>query len=155
MKTMNEENKIPLTEEQTKILNEVYQYEDRSSLSSEEIGQLAEIFDKPEKLALLRKAFSFLVDWRNDLGTVNPFSLLGKNPDDLAKFGQKVAVSALADETCRSAIAQLYVAIRNHKAEVLKEKYELQAKEDFEQGKKTDAVNKENQIGSMQFGPRV
>jgi len=114
---MSEENKVapvPLTDEQNKILREVYQYQDEYELSESDLELASVMFDTPEKFKLLRKILN--VHTKDEMGITfkDPHTLIESSLAQKEAFAVETAVSQLADERIRSALVGMYVTLRHH-----------------------------------------
>ena len=142
---MEKEN---LTKEQTEILEKEYGYVDKAHYSEADLKLAKEMFDKPEKFALLRKILQVITPVERGLMFPNPQALVSADPTDLNKYAIESAVNNLADEKVRQTLVAFYKLIKGElvdkkredfKAENLAKFKEQQNIEKMEEAKKEDA----------------
>lgn len=114
---MSEETKVapvPLTQEQEKVLREIYSYEDAYELTTADMELAAIMFDTPDKFKLLRKILNIHTQEEKGITFKNPHMLIESSLAQKEAYAVETAVSQLADERIRTALVSMYVKIRHH-----------------------------------------
>jgi len=95
-----------LTKEQKEILESVFQYTDKFEITDKEKLVIREMFDTPEKFALLRKILGVLT--RDERGLTMPSAEANLSADDYESLGRELELSRRVDERIRGALVNLY-----------------------------------------------
>lgn len=133
------ENERGLTEEQEKVLSEVFLFEEGGDLSEEDVKTLAGMFDTPAKFVLLRRALQVLTPAERGLTIKDSKAFIETQPHDYEKFAFDMAVDMRADEKVRQSLVSLYRKVGKHFVEKKRAEFEQQNKADFEEKQRTEA----------------
>lgn len=148
-----EDNK-EITPEMKKILESVYRYQEKASYTPEEIEMAKEMFDKPEKFALLRKILQVFTHEERGISLPTKEALLGK-PEDLAKYGLNMAIETLADERVRQSLLSFYFLMKGEFQADKKEELEAAEKEKFEEEKRSEEFKENQEVENRKVGPNL
>lgn len=126
-------NERGLTDEQELALREVYSYVDEAEYTEEDFALARKMFDTPEKFKLLRKILGIHTREERGITFKSTTALVDANPNQLQEYAIAVAVSELADERIRKALASMYVQLRERnresKADEFRKQNEVEVKE--------------------------
>jgi len=149
------ENERGLTDEQEKILSEVFLFEEGGDLSEQDVKTLAGMFDTPAKFVLLRRALQVLTPAERGLTIKDSKAFIETQPHDYAKFAFDMAVDMRADEKVRQSLVSLYRRVGKHYVEQKRAEFEDQNKEAFEERQKTEAYEAGKEEEARDVGERI
>lgn len=138
MADVQEKNPGDLTEDQKILLRDVFQYRDKAEYTDEELALARQMFDTPEKFALLRKILQVLTPEERGITMPDPRSFVDLDPEKATKYAFDMAVLLKTDETIRQMLVQFYRVLRANIQETKKAEFEAQNQADFEEGKRTE-----------------
>jgi len=107
----SKEQKKALKAEQKKILETVFDYKPNAEITDEDKVAIREMFDTPEKFALLRKILGVLTTEERGLTLPDPRS--GISASDYEKLGREHEMHDRVDERIRGALVSLYLLTKN------------------------------------------
>lgn len=148
-------NPEELTAEQRDILQKDFLYEEAADLNEDDLKILAEMFDDPKKLKVLRKAFNIVtVDEKGftrqaDAATVN------LNPSDPLAYIFENAVNTLSDERIRKAIVGIYQRVRSYRQREMTDKFEKGNVQAYEEKQRTEEFHEEQASGKRTLGENL
>jgi len=132
-----------LTEEQQKILNDVFQYSDKAEFTPEDLDVAAEMFDTPEKFALLRRILGAFTPNERGISMASAEAFVEASPEDREKYAFNMAVSVRSDETIRQSLVGFYRVLRRHIQDKMKADFEKKNQEDFDEAKRKEDYENE------------
>lgn len=143
------------TPEQVEVLETVYGYSDKANYSDEEIALARKMFDTPEKFALLRKILQVLTPAERGLTIKNPQAFVDASVQDLQKYAIETAVNNLADEKIRQTLYAFYRLVRQTIVQEKKNEFDAVNKESFDEQKRTEEFNAEEERQKKTFGEQL
>lgn len=155
MTDVQEKKPADLTEEQRAILRDVYQYRDKAEYTDEELALARQMFDTPEKFALLRKILQVLTPEERGITMPNPLSFVEMDSANHAKYAFDTAVSLKTDETIRQMLVQFYRVLRGNIQETKKAEFETQNQADFEEKKRTEEYEEGKEAEERTLGENL
>ncbi len=155
VKDANEINPRDLSQDQVRILRDVYMYRDKAEYTEEELAMARQMFDTPEKFALLRKILQVLTPEERGLTMASSQAFVETPPSDHAKFAFDMAVAIRTDETIRQMLVQFYRVLRGNIQDVMKLDFEEKNQADFEEKQRTEAYEEQKESEDRQVGPNL
>ena len=141
---------MEMTDEQKNEIASIFTYQDKADLTSAEKDLLVSVFDTPEKLVILRKAFHFFTQEELGLQSARP------NPGDVSAnwelYGRLSYMSDEIQQRIQIAMLRLYKTVmlekRNIKTKELdtinREKFD---REELERIEKEKTETEKKQVG--------
>lgn len=148
-----ERNPADLTEEQKKIVQDVYGYIDTAAYSDEEIAIAKQMFDTPEKFRLLRKILQVFTHEERGLSMPDPLNSL--SAENFEKLGIEVSIARKVDERIRSTLVNFYLTLREEFREDKRIELEKQNQAEFEENKRTEKYKEEQEETNRVLGPNL
>lgn len=155
MSDVQQKNPGDLTEDQKIIIRDVFQYRDKAEYSEEELALARQMFDTPEKFALLRKILQVLTQEERGISMPDPRSFIDLDPEKARKYAFDMAVLLKTDETIRQMLVQFYRVLRGNIQETMKADFETQNQADFEEKKRTEAYEEEKESEERTLGENL
>lgn len=131
-------NPRDLTEDQTRILRDVYMYRDKAEYTEEELAEARKMFDTPEKFALLRKILGHFNPEERGITMPTPQSFVEMTGADYQKYAFDMAVALKVDETIRQSLVQFYRIVRGSVQDSMKLEFEEKNQADHEEKLRTE-----------------
>lgn len=139
-----------LSDDQLKIIESVYGYSSKAEYTEAEFNMLKEMFDKPEKLAVLRKVLQiFTLD---EKGLHMNGDLAKISAQDRESFAIEVMVHNKAENRIKSALVSLYLQLKGSFQEDKKEELEKFNQEQFEESQRTEKFEEEQEEANRPLG---
>lgn len=149
------DEKKDYTPEQTEVLETIYGYSDKANYSEEELAIAREMFDKPEKFALLRKILQVLTPDERGLTLKNPQAFVDADIKDLQKYALETAVNNLADEKVRQSLYAFYRLMRSIVVADKKAEFDAANQESFEEEQRSEEFKQEEQQEKRTLGENL
>lgn len=149
------ENKGGLTEDQERILSEVFMFSEAGDLSDDDVKTLAEMFDTPAKFQLLRRALQVLTPAERGLTIKDSKTFIETQPHDFQQYAFDMAVDLRADEKVRTSLVSLWRRVGQFYVGKKREEFEAQNQAAFEEGQRTEAYEEEKEGEDRTVGERV
>ena len=144
-----------LTEEQQRILQHHFLYQEEADLTEEELDQLCRMFDKPEKLKLLRKLFNVVTRDERGFMHQDPLATIQADAANKEAYAFEVAVNMLADEKVRKALISAYQRVKVYGQKKMVAGFEQINREEFEEGKRTEEFEEEHSEDHRELGENL
>lgn len=141
-----------ITPEQQLEIDNAFSYQEGSEMTQKEIDMVIEMFDVPEKFLVLRKMIQIFTPEERGLNIPNASAAIDTLPEDLEKYGLKVAIEARADEKVRQALASFYRKVQLLKMREKREELEARNIEDHEEEKAKEKMEEEDEEAKQNFG---
>lgn len=155
MSDVQEKNPGGITEEQKIILRDVFQYRDKAEYTDDELALARQMFDTPEKFALLRKILQVLTPEERGITMPDPRSFVDLDSANAAKYAFDMAVLLKTDETIRQMLVQFYRVLRGNIQETMKADFETQNQADFEEKKRTEEYEEGKEAEERTLGENL
>lgn len=139
-----------LTEEQERIIEDIYGYTDKAAYTEEDIAMAKQMFDTPEKFRLLRKILQVFTIEERGLSIPDPLNNI--SAESFEKLGIEVAIQKKADEKIRSSLVSFYLRLRKDIQQDKREELEKQNIADFVEQKKTEKFLEEKEEANRVIG---
>lgn len=153
--TIKPEQNFGLTDSQKEQLAKAYSYRDLAEYTDEDVALAKQMFDTPEKFALLRKILQVLTPSERGLTMPNPVNFVDAEPSDYKKFAFEVSVDRRADEKVRQTLLAFYRLLRGSVQADLEESMKEQNKADFEEKERTEKFKENQKEESRDIGPNI
>lgn len=144
-----------ITPEQQKEIDNVYSYQESAELTPKEIEMVVEMFDVPEKFLVLRKMMQVFTSEERGLVIPNSYVAIDALPEDLEKYGLKVAIESRADEKVRQALSSFYRKVQLLKMREKREELEEKNLIDHEEAKAREKMDEEDTEAQQNFGENL
>lgn len=143
------------TGEQQRILDGIYAYRDDGEITDGDMEIAKSMFDRPEKLKLLRKIFGVLTSGERGITFRSPQALVQADVKDLQGYAIETAVNHLADEKVRQSLVQFYLRLKASFTEDQKAAFEEENREQAELAEKEELARAELDRQSKTVGPNI
>lgn len=144
---------MPLTEEQEHVLDTVFDYRDGAELTEDEQQAIREMFDTPDKLRILRKVLGIFTQDERGLTIPDPKSNV--SAESYEQLGREVAIQRAADEKVRGSLLSLYQLLRQTHRGEKKAEFEAANREQADEEKRTEEHEAEQDVEKRAVGPNV
>lgn len=102
-----------LTDEQNKIVENIFAYRDDAELSDDDINELAKMFSSSKRFVLLRKMLQlYTIQERGLFHVSNLAPIQGQSFEEI---GRNVVIERAVDERIRIALARVFITVRDKK----------------------------------------
>lgn len=151
------ENKVEstLTDEQIKEADAAYSLVTEIEITKSEMEEILDMFHKPERFTILRKVLMQFSNAERGLVLPRPESVIGTNPENLALYGQQVAIDSLADERIRQCMRDLYFKVKTEKVRQAEAELEKKNAEKLEKEEGKEKTEEENEDAKRKVGINV
>lgn len=144
-----------LTDDQQKVLSEVFQFEEGGDLSESDIEMLAAMFDTPAKFVLLRRALQVLTPAERGLTFKDSKAFIETPAHDVQQYAFDMAVDLRSDEKVRTSLVSLWRRIGKFYVEKKRAEFEAQNKAEFEEKQRTEEYDEKQEEDRREIGDRI
>ena len=137
------DQRVELTDEQKKAVEEAYGYRDDAEITEEDLELARKMFDAPAKFRLLRKILGVYTREERGMTFKSTEALVQADMTDLHAYGTQMAVTTLADERVRHALLTFYVRLQKSIQGEMKAGFEAQNRRDFEEDQRRKEFEEE------------
>lgn len=137
------------------ILKNVYKYQSKAELTTEEIDTIVKMFDTPEKFIVLRKMLQVLTQEERDIIVPSEEAMIDVNPQEMAKYGLQVAINMRADEKIRQALLSMYQKVKTYHQTELEKTLEFEEVKTKEEEEKREQMQEEDELAKQRVGENI
>lgn len=142
-----------LSDEQKKVVEDVFNWKEKAEYTDEEIEMLRDMFPTPDKIALLRKVLRAFNN--EEYGFLYPLPINNIQGDDFEELGRNLTIQRQVDERVRGALATLYILLKNKNKEIVTGELEEKNRKDKIEQDRTDAFKEKAEAEKRGFGKNL
>lgn len=147
--------KTDYTPEQKEVLETIYGYSDKANYTDEDLVLARQMFDTPEKFALLRKILQVLTPDERGLTIKNAQAFVDADVKDLQKYAIETAVNNLADEKIRQTLYAFYRLVRGEIVAEKQKEFDAANTEQATEEKKAEEFAEQEEQEKKTFGDNL